>query len=398
MKQLTILHIDFEKTWRGGQQQLFWLVEGLNIKGHSNFVICSPKSALHQKLAENIPFRDNFFTVQMLFELDPIAIYKTTKIIDKIKPDIIHLHSAHAHTIGLLASKICSCLPTVLSQGDKTSRWGQVIYQAKMFHHKPKIVSSRRVDFHIKSKLKYNNVDKIIAVSNGVKKVLLEDGISNEKISVVHSGVDLSRFENVCGDELYEELKIKKEYKIVGIVASLAPHKDHKNFLTAAVLIKEKIPEIKFLIVGDGELKNKLIKLAGKLGIADSVIFTGFRKDVPQLLAIFDVFVLSSHLEGLCTSVIDAMVSGIPIVATDVGGVGELVEDGVNGFLVLPRNPEILAEKTVGLLTDKNLQQKFSQNSKIKSKNFSKEKMIEGTEKLYLEMTTANNPEGVTLL
>ena len=146
------------------------------------------------------------------------------------------------------------------------------------------------------------------------------------------------------------------------------------------------MPNTKFLIVGEGKLKSDLIQFTDKFKISDSVIFTGFRTDVPQLLSIFDVFVLSSYLEGLCTSVIDAMASGISIVATNVGGVGELVDDGVNGFLVPPRNPEILAEKTVKILTDKNLQQKFSQNSKIKAKNFSKEKMVEGTEKVYLEL------------
>jgi len=357
MKQLTILHIDFEKTWRGGQQQLFWLVEGLEKRGHRNFVLCQPKSALSTKLQKD------FFNIKMFFEFDPLAIYKTAKIIDKIMPDIIHLHSAHAHTIGLMASKISN--------------------------HKPKTVSSRRVDFHINNLWKYKSVDRIIAISEGVKQVLLEDGISDEKISVVHSGVDFSRFLNIRGNYLYDELKIDKNDNVVGIVASLAPHKDIKNFLQAAAIIKKKLPNTKFLIVGEGKLKNDLMRFTDKLKISDSVIFTGFRTDVPPLLSIFDVFVLSSYLEGLCTSVIDAMVSGISVVATNVGGVGELVDDGSTGFLVPPRNPEILAEKTIKILTDKNLQQKFSQNSKIKAKNFSKEKMIEGTEKVYLEINDA---------
>ncbi|MEW6555807.1 MAG: glycosyltransferase [Elusimicrobiota bacterium] len=348
---MIILHIDFEKTWRGGQQQLLWLLEELEKKGHKNFVLCQPRSALLAKLQKN------FFSIKMFFEFDPFTIYRTAKIIDKIKPDIVHLHSAHAHTIGLLASKILK--------------------------HKPKLVSSRRVDFHIKSLWKYKNVDRIIAISEGVKKVLVEDGIPDAEISVVYSGVDLSRFENISSDYLFKELEIDKNNNIVGIIASLAPHKDHKNFLQAAAIIKEKLPNTKFLVVGEGKLKNALIRIAEKLKIFDSVIFTGFRNDVPQLLSIFNVFVLSSYLEGLCTSVIDAMASCVPVVATNVGGVGELVADGVNGFLVPPRNPELLAEKTIKILTEKNLQQKFSQNSKIKSKNFSKEKMVEKTEKIY---------------
>ena len=357
MKQLTVLHIDFEKTWRGGQQQLFWLVEGLSKKGHKNFVVCRPESALQKKLAES---NSDFFSVNMLFELDPLAIYKTSKIINKIKPDVVHLHSAHAHAIGLLASKISK--------------------------HKSKIVSSRRVDFHIKSKRKYAGVDRIIAISEGVKKVLLADGIDGKKISVVHSGVDLSRFENVNGDYLYGELKIKKGAKIVGIVASLAPHKDHENFLKAAVLIKKEIPDVKFLIVGAGGLKDKLMKLVERLGVRDFVSFTGFRKDVPQLLTVFDVFVLSSYLEGLCTSVIDASASGVPVVATDVGGVGEIISNGVNGILVPPGNPEALAAAVASVLKNENIGKKFADAGRIKSKEFSKEKMAAGTEKVYSEL------------
>ncbi|MDD5687076.1 MAG: glycosyltransferase [Elusimicrobia bacterium] len=353
-KQLKILHIDLEKTWRGGQQQLFWLVEGLSKKGHKNFVICRHKSELFKKLSEN---NISFFTVKMLFELDPFAIYKTANIIEKIKPDIIHLHSAHAHTIGLLASKVSK--------------------------YKPKLVSSRRVDFNIKSRWKYKSVNKIIAISEGVKKVLLEDRIPEHKISVVYSGVDLKRLENVSGDYLYEEFKIKKGQVIVGTVGALAGHKNYKNFIKSAEIVKKVIPEAIFFVVGKGELEQELKEYARELNMSDSIIFTGFRNDIPQILSIFTIFVLSSYKEGLCTSIIDGMASGLPIVATDVGGVGELVNNGVNGFLVPSRNPELLAEKIIKIIKEKDLWKKYSEASKIKSKEFSKEKMVDGTERIY---------------
>ena len=357
MRQLTVLHIDFEKTWRGGQQQILWLIEGLKKAGHKNFVLCGSGSALSFKLKEN---GIDYFTAHPLFELDIFAVLKTAGIINKIRPDIVHLHSAHAHTIGILAVKISS--------------------------HKPKVVSSRRVDFHIKSKWKYLCADKIIAISQGVKKVLLSDGIPEKKISVVRSGVDLSRFAGVSGSYLYNELGIKSSQPVVGIVAALAPHKDYRNFLKAAQLVKKEIPDAVFLIVGEGDQKKELIDFAGSLGMACSTIFTGFRNDVPQILSILSVFVLSSYLEGLGTSLVDAMASGLPVVATEVGGVPEVVKDGVTGFLVPARNHILLSEKIIEILKNKNLRERFSEQGKILSQNFSKEKMAEGTERVYMEL------------
>lgn len=357
MNPLTVLHIDFEKTWRGGQQQLFWLVEGLNRSGDKNFVLCRPGSALSARLKENGAV---WFAVRPLFELDLIAAYKTAGLINTLKPDVIHLHSAHAHTIGIMAAKIS--------------------------RHKAKVVVSRRVDFPIKNRCKYHWADRIIAISNGVKNVLLSDGIPEEKISVVHSGVDLNRFDKVEGSYLYRELGIQKGQPVVGIVAALAPHKDHRNFLKAARLVKKEIPDSVFAIVGAGRLKKDLTDFADSLGLSGSTIFTGFRNDVPELLSIFSLFVLSSYLEGLGTSLVDAMASGLPIVATNVGGIPEVVADGLNGYIVPPRDHQRLAEKIIRILKDEDLKKKFSARSKLLSRNFSKEKMTEGTKRVYLEI------------
>lgn len=351
------MHFDFERTWRGGQQQLFWLIEGLKNRGHRSFVLCRRGSELSSKLKES---GIEHAVLSPLFELDLFAALKASGTIDALRPDIIHLHSAHAHTVGILA--------------------------AKFSKHKPKVVSSRRVDFRIRSRWKYNSVDRIIAISQGVKSVLLSCGIPEKKISVVHSGVDLSRFEGADGNYLYEEFGIKKGSPVVGMVAALAPHKDHKNFLNAAAAVKKEVSEIVFLLAGDGELRDELEGIALRLGLSGSVIFTGFRKDIPQILSILTVFVMSSYLEGLGTSLIDAEASSLPIVATRVGGIPEVVADGVNGFLVPPGDHAALAGKITELLRNADLRKRFSSAGKIRARDFSKENMADGTEKVYMEL------------
>ncbi len=351
------MHVDFERTWRGGQQQLLWLIEGLKNKGHRNFVLCRKGSELSAKLKASSV--EHAF-VNPLFEFDVFAALKASGIIDSVKPDVIHLHSAHAHSIGVLAAKFAK--------------------------HRAKVVSSRRVDFRIKSRWKYAAADRIIAISEGVKNVLLSCGIPENKISVVHSGVDLARFEGADGNYLYGEFGIKKGSPVVGMVAALAPHKDHTNFLNAAASVKKEIPGAVFLLAGAGELRDELEGLASRLGLSDSVIFTGFRKDIPQILSILTVFVMSSYLEGLGTSIVDAAASSLPVVATRVGGIPEIVADGVNGFLVPPGDSAALAGKIIELLRDENLRKRFSSAGKLLARDFSKEKMAEGTENVYMEI------------
>jgi len=251
---------------------------------------------------------------------------------------------------------------------------------------KTKLVCTRRVEFNINNKWKYGSVDKIIAISNKVKEVLVKDGIPENRISVVFSGIDLNRFENISTDYLYKEFNVKEGNTIIGTVGSLDYHKNHKGFIQAASLIKKSIPDAVFFIVGKGCLEKELKEYAKKLNLSDSIIFTGFRNDIPQILSIFDIFVLSSYTEGLCTSLIDAMAVGLPIIATNVGGVPELIAENINGFQVLPDNPAQIYEAVMKLVKDRNLLNRFSELNKIKAKEFSKDRMIENTEHVYWEM------------
>jgi L-malate glycosyltransferase len=353
-----ILHINTAKTWRGGEQQMVMLVKGLTARGHNNFVACQPGSVLAEKLTKDDA---KVIHLPMRGEWDLFAVVRLAKIIKNHKIQIIHTHTAHAHTLGALAAKVnLAC----------------------------KVVVSRRVDFHVHSLIKYKaGIDKIIAVSEGIKQVLLQDGVPTGNITVVRDGVDLSRFKNIKDTAyLWQEFNLTNDNLVIGIVAALAPHKHHENFLQAAKIIKDKFPQTKFLLVGEGELEKELKELTEKLSLTGNVIFCGFREDVPELISIFDIFVLSSYLEGLGSSLLEAMALSKPIVATNTGGIPEVVKHGLNGLLVPPRDSGALAKAVINLLEDKGKREEMGMVGREMVEDFSAAQMVDGTLAVYEEV------------
>ncbi|MFH1784221.1 MAG: glycosyltransferase [bacterium] len=355
-----ILHINTAKTWRGGEQQTLYLAQGLQGLGHKNFVACQPDGMLLKRLAQT-----DVVTIPVLMrgEWDMISVIKLARIIRNHQIDILHIHTAHAHTLGALAAKIN---PTC------------------------KVIVSRRVDFHIHSKAKYRRgLDRIIAVSRGVRDVLVEDGIAAENIAVVHDGIDLERFKKIKDNKyLREEFNLKDDMPVVGIVAALAPHKHHENFLEAAAIVKKEMPNARFLIVGEGELEARLKKLARALELEKEVIFCGFREDILELISTFDVFVLSSYLEGMGSTLLEAMALSKPVVATQTGGIPEVVKDGQSGILVPSRDSEKLAAGIVDLLKNKDKRINMGKAGRKIAEGFGVGRMVSQTEEIYKEVNS----------
>jgi glycosyltransferase involved in cell wall biosynthesis len=300
-------------------------------------------------------------------EWDVWAVRDLVGVIRRNGIKIVHFHTAHAHTLGLLAAQL-----------------------AKV----PIRVLARRVNFHIHkhllSRWKYGpGLTAIITTCEGIRKVLIEDGLAPEHVETVHSGIDLQRIENIGdGSYLRDEFAISRDTLVVGIVAALTPEKHHQNFLEAAAIIKNSMPNVRFLIVGDGQLREELERISVSQGLSKDVIFTGFREDVLEITKILDIFVLSSYLEGIGGAILDAMALGKPIVATRVGGIPEIVMDGNNGLLVPSRSPVELAKAIVKLASDPLLRDKMGAQGKERARNFSIQKTIENTEAVYYRLAS----------
>ncbi len=181
-----------------------------------------------------------------------------------------------------------------------------------------------------------------------------------------------------------------EEAAVVGTVSSLTPHKGHEYLIQAASLVLDTLPPVKFLIVGDGPLRKRLEEQAKELNIHSSVIFTGKRKDIPEILSLLDVFVLPSHTrEGLGIAIIEAMAAERPVVATDIGGIPEVVDDGETGVLVPPEDTEALSKAIITLLQDPPRAKTMGEKGRTRIKEmFTTTKMLSEIEHVYQSLTS----------
>jgi glycosyltransferase involved in cell wall biosynthesis len=236
---------------------------------------------------------------------------------------------------------------------------------------------------------------QIIAVSEQVKSELVFHGVSSrEKITVIPLGFDLTPFLSCEAQkgEFKRELGLGNGARLVGIVGRIFPIKNHRLFLETAALVSANDPSARFVIVGDGLLRNELERHTLQLGIRDRVFFTGWRRDLPRIYADLDVLVVSSDNEGTPVSAIEAMASGCPVVSTQVGGLPDMITDGESGYLVPPRDPKAMAIFILRLLNDAQTAYKMSRNARaIAQERFNIKRLVTDIEKLYQALLKQKN-------
>jgi len=365
---MKILHINTERTWRGGEQQTLNLIKGLNNHHVTSHLICQP----HSPLAEKAQAAEvTCFPVDMHGELDLKACYNIRSAIKRHDYDILHSHTSHAQTLAFLASL-----------GTQTYR-----------------LTTRRVDFSIfrRSFLHLNRVkyrmmaDSYIAISHLIKDVMVRDGIPAERIEVVHSGIDPQRFAKPSPGDLKSEFAIQGHEKVVINAAHLAEHKGQRFLLRSIPLVLKQMPEVRFFIIGGGDLMNELQNLAAQLGVKDRVVLTGFRPDIEEFYHLADLFVMSSVEEGLGTAILDAAAMGLPVVATTAGGIPEIIENGVTGRLVSPADPEQLAAAIVDALMHPETSRRMAAKGQKKIQSeFTNKAMVAGNIAVYRKILQIN--------
>lgn len=325
-RSLRVVHVDTERTWRGGEQQVTYLVRGLLARGHAPVLVAQPDSEIRQRFAA---WGYPVLPLRMRGEGDLGAAIQLARILRREEADLVHLHTAHAHTLGILASLLAG---------------------------RGRRVVSRRVDFAIggiSARVKYGLlVDRFIAITEAVAGVLEAGGVPSERISIAQSGIDPDRVRGGDGPRFRRAVGIPADVPLVGTIAHFAWHKGLEFLVRAWPAVRSRHPRARLVLVGEGEDRAKLEREVAAARVSTSVTLTGFRTDVADALAAFDVFVLPSIMEGLGTSILDALAAEVPVVASAVGGIPEIITDGESGRLVPPEDPDRLAEAIAGLLDD----------------------------------------------
>jgi glycosyltransferase involved in cell wall biosynthesis len=252
----------------------------------------------------------------------------------------------------------------------------------------PALVAARRVDFHLKghsfSRWKYRQVDRFIAASDTIRRMLLADGVEERRTVTVHEGIDVDRIVRTPAVNVHDAFWLPHGSPVVGNVAALVAHKGQRDLIEAARLVVPQIPDARFVILGEGELREPLERLIREHRLEKHVLMPGFRTDVIGCIKGFDVFVLSSITEGLGTSLLDAMACAKPIVATRTGGIPEVVADGTTGELVPPHDPHALAAAIVRLLRDQERRQRMGEAGLTRVRErFTVERMVAETAEVY---------------
>jgi L-malate glycosyltransferase len=361
-----VIHINTERTWRGGERQVLQLASRLPAHGFPSIIAAPRKSALidHAEQAE-IPCLPLSGTGEL-----SVAVYcNLKKAINRFGASILHIHTSHGMIPAVMVKKIC--FPDL------------------------KIVYSRRTDFHLRnnwlglSRMKYNKgPDVILTVSNRIREILIEDGLNGDTIHTVHSGVDLTRFiPRFKRQETRTMLNISDNQILVGMVAALVPHKDPMVYIQAAETVLDRRSDVAFLLVGAGKLKPDLEQYLSSSRHKSRIILTGFRTDIPEILSALDLFCMSSVEEGLCTSILDAMAMQLPVVATRAGGIPEAVEESQTGLLVETRNPERFADAILTLIADRDRLEEYGRKGRKRVEmNFNIEDTVSKTVRVYQDL------------
>lgn len=372
-----ILQVITLSEWGGAQRVVYDLSCNLNRERFLVEVACSPGGALVKKL------RDSGIKVYEISSLkreicpwwDIKALFQLWRLIRKGKYDVVHCHSTKAGFLGRLSAKLAKVKQIYFT----VHSWS--------FYNEEEYGKEKRL-FIILERFAVWFCDKIICVAEKVKRDGLKNKITKaQKFEVIHNGIDFEVKETK--EAVRKQLAIAQDKIIVSMVARLAYPKDPLLFLEAAKKVKEKMPSVKFVLIGDGPLMGKCKEFIFQQRLDDTVALLGEKPPeiTRSLVKASDIFVLCSKFEGLPITILEAAFSGLPVVASNVGGVGELVKDGQNGFLLRVQTAKELAKRIIYLAKNPDRARQMGQKGLEAAENdFSVKKMVDAYQALYLSV------------
>jgi len=356
-----ILLVIDEATVGGGQQHVLWLAEGLNRAQFEVAVACEARGYLVDELHKH---EIRHYPVSMSNLPNPIAIRACLNIIHEYAPAIVHTHGGTAGVTGRLAALM---VPAV-----------RIVHTYHGIHYLHDSRMARRMIFGKTEKALGRATDRCICVSQGDFRIGSEAGIIiPERTTIVRNGIATKPYECV---RTYDTT----EHPVIGTIGRLHPQKGHRFLIEAARDVIGRYPGAEFQIIGDGELDGELKARTAKLGLEGNIRFLGSRTDIAALLEKMDVFVLPSLWEGLPLVLLEAMASGLPVVATAVDGVTEIARDRVETLLVKPKDVGALSHAMLMLLGSRTIAEQLGRAAKLTVvERFGVDRMVRETEDVY---------------
>jgi len=360
---MRILHLDSGRAWRGGQQQLHFLIGGLKRHGIQQFMAVRAGSPLATRAGElEVPFRE----LSLSSEWDLFSLAGMARLVGRFRPHLIHAHDSR--TLGL----------AVLL---KTLGWGGGV------------VAARRVAFGIRGnpwwKFKYaRQTSRVIAVSRHVRDLLIQEGLEPGQIEVVYDGV------NTEAAPLPEQrsnarrrLGVADTEFLIGCVGHLTSEKGHELLIRGFPEILKTHPDSRLAVVGEGPLRDELERLIREMGLNGRAVMTGFVSDLDDVLPGFDLLVHPSIAEGLGSVLLQAMSRHVPVCASRTGGIPEAVIDGETGFLFSAGSPEALVGSVLRARSDPGMARRQAERAAARIGSvFSVERMASETLRVYSEI------------
>lgn len=360
---MRILHTESSTGWGGQENRTMNELISMRERGHEMAVLSRPGARILER-AKEAGFQT--FAVNMRSAMDFPAIFKLRRVMNTFHPDVVNTHSGRDTQLAGMA--------------------------ARSLIGRPLIVRTRHLALPITSKFSYSILpDHVVTVSKYVESYLVKAGVPSNQVSTVSTGVDFSRYDRATVQgNLREELGLTADSLLIGTVAILRAKKGHTEILDAAPEVLKRFPNAHFIFAGDGPQTENLKARIAADGLTGRVHMLGLRRDVTNVLASLDVFVLPTHQEALGTAFIEAAAMGVPAVASNVDGVPEVVLDGQTGLLVPAQDGKALIEPICRLLGDPIFRQSMGANAtEFVRRKFSREVMAQGMERLYQRLLEA---------
>jgi glycosyltransferase involved in cell wall biosynthesis len=385
MRKINLLYIITKLELGGAQKQLLNLIRRLDKERFNTLLFTAQEGLLAQEASSiaDLNLNKSRYLERTINPVkDLLALIELFFFIKKNKIDIVHTHSSKAGILGRLAARLAKVKIIIHT----VHGWGFNDYQASL----------KRNFFIWLERIAATFTDKLIVVSTYDMAKGLEHHIgSANKYAVIKYGIDYQEFAS-NEQNIKKELGIPANNSVVTMISCLKPQKSPQDFIRIAALVTKQLSNVKFVLVGDGMLRRAVEDLVNKFNLEEKVILLGWRKDIPRLLSITDVLLLTSLWEGLPIAVLEAMSCAKPVIATNTGGIDEVIRDGDTGFLVKPGNIKMISEKLIILLLDGRLRNIIGQKAKDSlGLDYSIDSMSSTTQRLYVTLASSSDKEGI---